>query len=133
MKQPLLEWREEHRIGVESLDYEHQQLFRSISELADGLEQHEDEEAINGCLGDIHARMESHFALEERFMREHHYADYAGHKAKHDRFLDEICEVIAGFQRDSTVLYGRDLRLQLKEWIEGHVLNDDKKMISAVR
>jgi hemerythrin len=133
MNPPLLEWREEHRIGVDYLDYEHQQLFRSISELADELDHHEDEEAINECLGDIHARMESHFALEEKFMREHKYADYADHKAKHDRFLDEICEVIAGFQRDSAALYGKSLRLQLKQWIEDHVLTDDKKMISAVR
>jgi hemerythrin len=36
----------------------------------------------------------AHFALEERFMREHGYDQLALHKADHERLLDEIREIM---------------------------------------
>lgn len=132
MGKPLLEWEEIHRIGVDFLDFEHQNLFRSISELADELERGESDEDIEACLGEIHARMLAHFALEEKFMRDKKYVGIGDHKAKHDNFVDEFGDLMADFDSGDRAVFSDEVRQHLKQWIEDHVLEDDKRMISAV-
>lgn len=133
MATPLLVWTEKHRIGVEPLDYEHKNLFRAISELTDELDRHDDKDNINATLGEIHARMEAHFALEEKFMRDHKYADYLQHKAVHDKFMDEFVDEMVQFQNNEDALDSDELRNDIKQWIEEHVLTEDKKMSAATK
>ncbi|MBK8908504.1 MAG: hemerythrin family protein [Rhodospirillales bacterium] len=133
MTTPLLLWTDKHRIGIDPLDYEHQTLFRVISELVDELDRHEDHDRIDAALGEIHARMSAHFALEEKFMRDNKYADYAAHKAEHDEFLDRFTDEMVRIQNDPDVLDSAALRGDLGRWIEGHVLTLDTRMSAATR
>ena len=77
-----LEWTEAFSIGIAPLDYEHRNLFSTLNRLHDELDRHEDADRIEDTLGEIHARMAAHFALEEKVMRENKYARYAEHKAE---------------------------------------------------
>ncbi len=123
----LLQWGEEHRIGIPALDFEHQALFKRISELDQELAEAQDPNRIADLLGEIEARMAAHFALEEQFMREKKYSGYLEHKKEHDRFLDEFGEAMA--QAIADVEPPREvLREELRHWIEGHVLSSDKRM-----
>ena len=130
MAATLLQWGEEHRIGVAALDFEHQALFKRISELDQELAEAQDVDRIEDLLGEIQARMSAHFALEERFMREKKYAGYSEHKREHDRFLDELGEVVARATADAGARRD-ELREELRHWIVGHVLTSDKKMSAA--
>ena len=131
MAMTLLRWGEEHRIGVEALDFEHQTLFRQISELDQELAEEQDPVRIEDLLGEIHARMSAHFALEEQFMREKKYAGYSEHKREHDRFLDEFGEAVARTSAHAEAGYRNEVREELRHWIVGHVLSSDKKMSAA--
>lgn len=133
MTTPMLLWTDKHRTGVDALDYEHQNLFRVISELVDELDRHEDHDRIDAALGEIHARMSAHFALEEKFMRDRKYADYAAHKAEHDGFLDRFTDEMVRIQNDPDMLDSDELRGDLGRWIEDHVLSLDAKMSAATR
>ncbi len=128
-----LEWTEKHRIGVDYLDYEHQKLFKTINLLTDELDRHVDKEEINACLGEIHARMTAHFALEEQYMREKRYGDYAAHKAEHDKFLDDFVDVMVRFENAPGDSESALLRGELMHWIDGHVLTSDKRLGAGAR
>ncbi|MBV41063.1 MAG: hypothetical protein CMM23_20810 [Rhodospirillaceae bacterium] len=54
MTQQLI-WRDDYLIGVEKLDWEHQDLFERLNELHDVLSDSDDPAAIEACLGEIHA------------------------------------------------------------------------------
>jgi hemerythrin len=123
-----LEWTEEHRIGIESLDFEHRDLFNRINELLKDLASQHDKEEAEGCLGEIHARMEAHFAHEENFMREKKYPYYAEHKAEHDKFLDDFIDAMIRFENEPGFSDAQTLENDLKRWIVDHVMNSDKKM-----
>lgn len=127
----LLEWTDACRIGIDMLDYEHQDLFARLNELHEELSRHEDRESIEACLGEIHARMAAHFALEEKFMREKHYADYAAHKAEHDELLEDFIEFMMRFSHDPNPAYGQADQLTLKRWVIEHVLTTDRRMSEA--
>lgn len=128
MSETLLVWTAEHRLGVEMLDYEHQDLFARLNELNAELIRHDEREKIEACLGEIYARMEAHFALEERFMREHKFPGYAAHKTEHDQLLDEFMEFMMRFERDATLIYGQAEQATLKHWVVDHVLTSDLEM-----
>ncbi len=125
---PLLEWTDACRIGVDMLDYEHQDLFTWLNELHEELLRHEDRVMVEACLGEIHARMAAHFALEEKFMRDKHYADYEAHKAEHDDLLEEFIEFMMRYSRDPNLTYGQEEQRTLTHWVIGHVLTTDRRL-----
>jgi hemerythrin len=133
MAPPLLQWREEHRIGIDALDFEHQDLFRRINELLDDFARHKERAESEACLGEIHARMAAHFALEEKFMLTEGYDQYAGHRAEHDRFLYDFVVAMAEFENDPGACASEALERDLKRWILDHALTADKRMSATTR
>ena len=95
---PLVEWRAEFSVGVPAIDHEHQELIDLINathaKLGDVGAQH----LVSDFLGEIHARISAHFALEEKFMRERGYDEYEDHKADHERLLDEIRDIMDEYE-----------------------------------
>ncbi len=124
----LLEWQDEYRIGIKSLDYEHQNLFKQLSELHADLVKHVEEIEIEDCLGRIHAQVSAHFALEEKIMRESKFPNYHRHKEEHDEQLDSVTDAITGYLNDPSDADGKELGDQLSDWIINHVLTSDKEL-----
>jgi hemerythrin len=123
-----LKWTEEHSIGIASLDFEHRDLFNQINELLKDIASQRDKEEAEEFLGEIHARMEAHFALEEQFMKEKKYPGYAEHKREHDKFLDDFVDAMTQFENDPGVPHIDALETEVKRWIVDHVLHSDKAM-----
>jgi hemerythrin-like metal-binding protein len=95
---PLVEWREEFNLGVASVDHEHQELIALINKVHDRIAEPGSDVTIAEYLGEIYARIAAHFALEERIMRETGYDQYAGHKADHERLLDDIRDIMDDYE-----------------------------------
>jgi len=133
MSQPLLEWTEEHRIGIKALDFEHQDLFLHINNLLEDFARHDDKDEIENCLGRIHKRLQAHFALEEQFMKEKKYQHYAEHKAEHDKFLDDFVDAMTRFENEPGVPHIEALETEVKRWMVNHVLHSDKAMSQVTK
>ena len=133
MKTPLLEWTEDHCIGIPVLDFEHRNLFAQINELLEEFESQDDKEKIEACLGEIHARMEAHFALEEKFMKDKSYLHFAEHKRDHDMMLDDLVDAITEYENAPDARPTDALQMKLKQWIIDHVNTSDKKMSAMAK
>lgn len=94
----LLEWRDEFRIGIPEVDQEHRELIASINALHAEVGEGTTTEAVAGFLGELHARIAAHFALEEKVMRARRYPKYNEHKRDHERLLDEIREIMDTYE-----------------------------------
>ena len=128
---PLIEWRDEYLIGVEELDYEHRDLFNRLNELHEELAHHDEKGEIEDCLGEIYVRVVAHFALEERFMLDNNFKNYAHHKKEHDDFLEVIVDLIEKFRTDPELSYGDELEEQLQHWIINHIITSDQELATA--
>ena len=106
----LFEWKDEYLLGLEPLDFEHKDLFRCINDLYEQCGIRDEGDELEDCLGQLHARLAAHFALEESAMREMKNPHYEAHKAEHDRFLEEVTEVVASFGTYSGGGTGRSIR-----------------------
>ncbi len=121
-------WSDEYLIGIEELDYEHRCLIEDINKLHRNLLEHVAMDRIEDTLGSIHARMQAHFALEERVMASHEYPHYPEHKAEHERLLDEYTERMTKFERDPNLSDREAIQGVLCQCIVSHILTSDKKM-----
>jgi hemerythrin-like metal-binding protein len=126
----LFEWKDEYLLGLESLDFEHKDLFQCINDLYEqcGIQAEGDE--LEDCLGQLHARLAAHFALEESAMREMKNPHYEAHKAEHDRFLEEVTEVVASFRSDSGGEHVEAFAIRVKEWILTHITTTDRQLVT---
>lgn len=127
MDAELIEWREDFRIGLPEVDQEHRELIGSINRLHRELVIGASTARVTGALGDIHAAISSHFALEEKDMQALRYDEFEAHKGEHERLLDDILdildEVTASGRYDPQVLSAR-----LAEWFTGHFRTFDARL-----
>ena len=76
--------------------------------------------------GDLYKAISSHFALEERVMRERRYDALAEHKADHERLLDQLRDMMDA-QADGAILDDAQFGGQLAEWFAGHFRTHDAR------
>ncbi len=123
----LLEWNSEFSVGIESMDFEHRKMIGMINEIYDELMQHKDVESIEQFLGDIHAAISAHFALEERMMKNAGYCEYEAHKDDHEELLDQIRDMMDEFSVDPATGFGM-LKANLADWFEAHFASFDARL-----
>ena len=131
MTESLLEWRDEYLIGVEELDFEHQDLFRRLNELQQGIAAELEKTRIDDYIDAIEMRVEAHFALEEKFMRETRFHRFAAHKREHDEFLDEVRSLMDRFAEAHDPEVVGTLFRELKRWIIHHVVESDLELATV--
>lgn len=123
----LISWQPSYALGIPPVDAEHQAMIRMINDLYARLEDVPDADAVEEVLGEIHAGIAAHFALEERLMREAGWHEYAAHKQDHENLLDSIRDLMDDFAADPD--RGR-LRLQreLSDWFGVHFASFDARL-----
>ncbi|MEX1993664.1 MAG: hemerythrin domain-containing protein [Steroidobacteraceae bacterium] len=134
MPDNLIEWRDEFRIGLSEVDHEHRMLIEAINRVHRDLASGAAVPRVTAALGDIHAAIASHFALEEKEMAALRYDGLQVHKAEHERLLDSILDMLddvhaaGGYEPDVLgpqlsawfVEHFRTLDAQLHRWLARH-------------
>ena len=133
MTDTFLIWDDSFLIGIEELDHEHKVLIDDINRLHEELAGNQEKSEIAKCLGDVHARMQAHFALEEHVMKEHEYEFFDEHKREHDAFLDNFTECMMQFLNDAGGSFKNPIEDCLKHWVMDHIITSDKKMSLIVQ
>jgi hemerythrin-like metal-binding protein len=128
----LLQWRDEYRIGIAEVDHEHQELIGLINDLHATLGVDRTSGRIEEFLGEIHARISAHFALEEKDMQARWYPEFNQHKADHERLLDEIRDLMDE-QSESGVLDEEDFSRRLAAWFGDHFRTYDARLHTFMR
>ena len=115
----LIEWRNEYSVGLPEVDHEHREMIAMINALQLEAAGGAGIASVMAALGEIHARISAHFALEEKCMISLGYDGYPEHKADHERLLDDIRDIM-----DEVSTTGRfdpeKLGARLGAWFVGH-------------
>ena len=133
---PLLDWKDSYSIGNEAVDHEHRELIDLINTLHEELTGSGGARAAAAIFGDIYKGISSHFALEEKFMREHGYDQLAEHKGDHERLLDELRDIMDDY--DDARAGGvdaeadRQLSERLGTWFARHFQTHDARLHSRL-
>jgi hemerythrin len=127
----LLQWKPAFSLGIPSVDLEHREMIAMINEAHGHLEGREDRSSIEAMLGEIHAGIAAHFALEERLMRAAGYSEYEAHKEDHEQLLENILGLMDIFADDAEE--GRALlSAGLSSWFGQHFASFDARLHGAL-
>lgn len=132
MTEPRLQWDDSFLIGIDELDFEHKRLIEDINHLHEELSGQDEKGDIEACLGEILARMQAHFALEERVMRKNKYPGLDEHKREHEDLLDSYTTSMLDFINSPGSDRGRPIEDALERWIVEHILVSDRKMSAMI-
>ena len=123
----LLQWKPSFTLGIPSVDTEHREMIDTINSVYASLEDEGSELEVNRVLGEIHAQISAHFALEERLMRAAGYVEYAQHKDSHEQLLDQIRDLMDSFSTDPVAGRAR-LQDSLANWFGAHFATFDARL-----
>ena len=126
-----LKWEDQYSVGVDSIDYEHQNLMDMINMIYAELEDQRDISEIEKTISDVHAEIAAHFALEERLMRNAGYEEYEAHKNDHEILLDQIRNMMDAITNDPEPALDM-LSEQLANWFSGHFATFDARLHSKL-
>ena len=124
VRMPLLAWKSDYALGIPAVDHEHQELFDLINDLHTNLFEPESETTVADFLGELFSKISSHFALEEKLMRDGRYAEFAAHKSDHERLLDEIRDLMDDYEDGGYVDLDR-FAVDLERWFSVHFSTHD--------
>lgn len=124
---PLVKWKPEFSLGIASVDHDHQEMIELINQAYDKVEDPTSVDDVELLLGDIHACIAAHFALEESLMRKAGFSEYEAHKDDHEELLDQIRDLMDDFVDNPTS--GRELLEQkLSDWFTAHFASFDARL-----
>lgn len=131
-------WKEKYRLGVPSIDEQHEELFRRVSEFVISLRkegQWEDKlPKVKETLEFMQSYVITHFADEEAYQQSVNYPGFEKHKEIHDQFKAEVGEYAKRFEQEG---FAEDTVQQfagkLMAWLINHVAASDQKIADWVR
>ncbi len=122
-----LQWCKEFSIGNDAVDFEHQELMDMINLIYAELDNRRDVVQIRRTMGEVHAEISAHFALEERIMRHARYEEFDKHKDDHENLLDQIRTMMDAIENDPE--HALDvLSDKLADWFRGHFVTFDARL-----
>ena len=123
----LITWKPAWSLGIPSVDGEHRDMIEKINRVYADLESAPEPASIAAALGEIHAGISAHFALEERLMQAAAYSGYTEHKQSHEELLDQIRDLMDGFEADPEE-GTRVLQRRLGDWFSVHFATFDARL-----
>jgi|SaaInl4_135m_RNA_FD_contig_21_3128138_length_541_multi_3_in_0_out_0_2 hemerythrin len=125
---PFVEWKAEFSLGIPSVDYEHEELIALLNEVHEGLDEGHAPETMSAFLGEVHARISAHFALEEKIMRKVGYENFDVHKADHETLLDQIRDIMDAYEAGEFENLDEQLSSALEAWFTTHFRTHDARL-----
>ncbi len=123
----LLQWKEEYSVGIEAVDHEHKELIDLINRPHGELDASDARSTVPRFFGDLLKGISSHFALEEKFMRDLRYDELASHKGDHERLLDDLRGIMDAFELSEDV-DRVELAQRLDAWFSHHFRTQDARL-----
>ena len=127
-----LEWRSTHAVFVDEIDDDHAEIFESLTTLQNALAARSMRSAIRKHSEALAARMEGHFAHEERLMRAARYGSYRWHKGKHAAALKQTREFLGRIEQGDKAA-GAELVEYLTNWLHDHTRMADMMLGAFLR
>lgn len=124
----LITWTDELSVSIAGIDSQHKKLVDLINALHDAMKQGKAKDVMAKVLKELVDYTVQHFSVEEKFMVQHGYPQYAKHKLEHDQFVKKVLEVTKEFDSGKASI-SMDVMSFLKKWLSEHICIVDKQYI----
>ncbi len=122
----IFQWQDMYLLGEESIDREHQHLFKLANEVFSASENGADTQMMCDAVKELFFYMETHFKNEEAFMLKCNYPNRREHLHQHQQIIAEMNSALKHF--DSVEAYLSLLRKMMIYWVVDHIVEHDQKI-----
>ena len=122
----FIKWNSRYAVNVEEIDRQHQTLIGLINTLYDAMNVGKGKDVLGPVLTEVVDYTAYHFNAEERLLRQDAYPEYERHKKEHDDLTAKARALKQEFDSGNHKL-SIDVMLFLSNWLNLHILEEDKK------
>lgn len=128
-KEELFAWGDKFKLGITSIDQQHEKLVGMLNELYAGYISGTAKAVMGGVLDELIAYTATHFKYEEEIFDRTGYSETAAHKHEHEVLVKKVLEVQAQFKADKNAVLSQDVMAFLRNWLMDHILGSDKRYV----
>lgn len=128
----FFKWSPDYSVNIKTIDDQHQELVNILNRLFVAVSKREGDRVIAGILDALVSYTQTHFALEERLMRQAKYKDLEPHIAEHKKLLAELDHLAKKHMLEDKPIYFEMLTF-LKTWLKEHIQGVDTKYSAALQ
>ena len=128
----MFEWKPSYSVQINSIDRQHQELFRLAGKLHAAMSSGETNAALANLFDALVQYTRTHFQQEEQMMQRANYPDLAAHKVQHEALLHRVHELQSQFA-GGRVTISIDVLHFLKDWLAKHIMGTDQKYVPFMK
>lgn len=118
-------WTELYSVGDEEIDEQHRLLFDIANHFNEACEKNLGPEILGKIFQELIEYTATHFADEERMLKEINYPDYYAHKQNHDKLVKLVMDYKKKFDAGEGDAAQQAMHF-IKTWLNGHILGMDR-------
>lgn len=122
----LITWSDTLSVKVKQFDDQHKKLVDMVNQLFDAMKTGKGNQVMGDILKQLIAYTQTHFAAEERLLKQYGYPDFEAHKKEHNALVMQVLDLQKQFQEGKPVLT-QNIMTFLRDWLSRHIQGDDKK------
>ena len=122
-------WTQDLSVGVNSIDGQHQQLFKMADELFEAGKTGKSKEKIGDLLNFLDAYTKQHFSDEEAYMKSINYSGLAEQEKAHQAFINELAKLKGEYDKSGgNIAVIINANQMVVDWLTKHISGMDKKI-----
>lgn len=124
-----IQWDKTLAVGVKAIDEQHQELFRRVNSLLEGMMQARGKEEVGKLLAFLKEYVVEHFGTEQKYMVQYRYPELVKHKAQHDAFVKTFLQVYSEFEQNGPSP-GMAIKVNgfVGSWLREHIGTSDRAL-----
>lgn len=128
----FFKWNPDYSVNIKAIDDQHRELVNILNRLFVAVSKREGDKAIAGILDALMSYTQTHFALEERLMRQARYKDLKPHMEEHKGLVVQLDRFCKKHLIEEKPIHFEMLSF-LKTWLREHILGADMKYSAALQ
>jgi hemerythrin len=128
----FFKWSPAYSVNIKTIDNQHLELVNILNRLFVAVAKREGDKVIAGILDALISYTQTHFALEERLLRQAQYKDLEAHMEEHKKLLAQLDHLCKKHLIEEKAIYFEMLSF-LKTWLKEHIQGVDTKYSAALQ
>ncbi len=128
----FFKWLPDYSVNIKAIDQQHQELVSILNRLFIAVSRREGDKVIAEILDALMSYTQTHFALEERLMRQAKYKDLDAHMAEHRQLIAQLDKLCKKHLLEDKPIYFEMLSF-LKTWLREHIQGVDTQYSAALQ
>jgi hemerythrin len=122
----MMEWQDSFSVGITAMDIQHKQLVAMVNQLYEAMRTSKGDVVVKTILPSLVQYTKSHFASEEKVMKDAGFPGLAAHQAIHQQLTKQATDLLEKIKTGKMVPTV-SLASFLKDWLINHIQGQDKQ------